>query len=295
MFNNQNKTCIITGGNAGIGKETAKRMVSSNYNVILGCRDEASAQAAIQEIESATNTNGLVRFLKLDLSSQESIREFSNSFLETNTPLDVLINNAGIYGPPYAVTKEGYESQFGVNHLGPFLLTNLLLPKLGQSAEPRIVVVASRAHNMAGQLDFNNLSVTEQQYSPIKNYNKSKLCNILFAYELNKRLQEKGSNIVVNAIHPGVIQTNLFKHLNPAVKFFMNLGSIFFTSVDTSADAVSRLAKGTDPALKGVRGKYFSLQDQVSSNAYSLNPENWSKLWTNSCKFVNIDQDIKLN
>ncbi|KAF2070976.1 hypothetical protein CYY_007709 [Polysphondylium violaceum] len=295
MFQNTNKTCIITGGNAGIGKETAKRMVNANYNVIIACRgDDAAVQAAIQEIETATNKPGSVRSLKLDLSSQESIKSFVNTFLETNTPLDTLINNAGLYGPPYSKTKDGLEMQFGVNHIGPFLLTNLLLPKLSQSSEPRVVVVGSRAHNMAGGLDFDNLSVDEKGYSPIKYYNKSKLCNLLFTYELNRRLQEKKSNITVNVIHPGVVQTNLFKNLNPAVLFVMKLGSLFFTTVETSADAVSNLAIGKDPALKDVKGQYFSLKDKVASSRYSLETSNWSKLWEKSCAIVGIPQDIQL-
>eukprot|EP01132_Coremiostelium_polycephalum_P008235 gene8235-10121_t len=288
------KLCMITGANEGLGKETAKILSKIGMRIIMACRDLKKAEVAAQEIKQFSNSNDIM-IMKLDLGSFASIRNFVKEFKQLNLPLDILINNAGIYGPPYSRTVDGFESQFGVNHLGPFLLTNLLLPCLERAERPRIVVLASRAH-YHGNLVWDNLSCSEKEYSPIIRYNASKLGSVLFCFELQRRLEERGSKIVVNTLHPGVINTNLFKDLNGVVRFFLasSFMSLFITSVEDGAQAVVQLALGVAPIVQGVKGKYFNISQPQLPSKFALDKKNWLKLWEISSDLVSIDKDIKL-
>eukprot|EP01132_Coremiostelium_polycephalum_P008236 gene8236-10122_t len=299
MNNNINESelkesvCIITGANEGLGKETAKIMANHMMNVILACRSMNKCEAVAKEIKE-TSKNDKIYCMKLDLSSFASIRSFVDEFKQLNKPLDILINNAGIYAPPYSKTEDGYESQFGVNHLGPFLLTNLLLPSLERSERPRIVVVSSRAHYRA-TLDFNNLSCLEKDYFGISRYNCSKLANVLFTLELQRKLDEQKSKIVVNTIHPGLVNTNLFQNLPSIWGYFLStrLASLFVTKIEDAALAVSSLAIGQDQKYQ-VKGKYFSIFDEKEPSKFASDTNNGLKLWNLSCQYVGIEQDIKI-
>ncbi|EGG23537.1 short-chain dehydrogenase/reductase family protein [Cavenderia fasciculata] len=287
------KVCIITGSNDGIGKETAKEMASYMMRVILACRNMEKCKIAAEEIKQASN-NQNVHCMQLDLSSQKSIRTFVEDFKQLNVPLDYLINNAGIFGTPFAVTEDGYESQVATNHMGPFLLTNLLLPHM--SPNGRIVVLASRSHERQIIPDFNKLNTIQKDYKPLVVYGQSKLCNVMYAYELQKRLIEKGSNIVVNSLHPGVVFTNLFNSFGgmPARAIF-TLASPFLTKATESAKASTALALGVAPDLQGVKGQYFSVNKRIPSSPFSRDPANWAKLWTLSAEYCKIPEDIQLN
>jgi retinol dehydrogenase-12 len=209
------KICIITGGNSGIGLATACEMAKMGYHLILACRSEERTKPIIEELIKTTG-NSNIEFMKLDLSSLKSVREFVSQFKEKNLPLHVLINNAGCQGL-YGLTEDGLEIVLASNHFGHFLLTNLLLDKLyetyKQTGEPsRIVIVASDAYKFVDRFDFNDIEgkKIEGKYFGMQTYGRSKLANILFGIELNKRLNsEKFSGILVNMMHPGAVATNV--------------------------------------------------------------------------------------
>lgn len=205
----KNKTVIITGANCGLGKATAIELAKRGARVILACRDREKAQKALIDIRSKSK-NGVLKVLELDLSSFESIEKFSEEFLISEERLDVLINNAGIFQCPFLKTKEGFEMQFGVNHLGHFYLTKLLLEKLKQSAPSRIVIVSSALYKR-GEIDLENLN-SEKSYNKSAAYKNSKMANVLFSRELAKRL--KGTGVSVYAVSPGMVWTNLGRHIN---------------------------------------------------------------------------------
>ncbi|KAI8511302.1 hypothetical protein Bbelb_104020 [Branchiostoma belcheri] len=203
------KTVIITGSNTGIGKVTAKDMARRGARVIMACRDLTRAEAAASEIRQETGNENVV-VEKLDLASLASVREFATKINEQEGQLDILINNAGIMFCPQWKTADGFEMQFGTNHLGHFLLTNLLLDKIKASAPSRIVVVASLAHE-SGRMNFDDVNMTNN-YSTSKAYSQSKLANILFARELARRLE--GTKVIVNSLHPGIIETELQRNMS---------------------------------------------------------------------------------
>lgn len=171
------KTVIITGANTGIGLETAVDLAKRGARVVLSCRDVTKGEAAVTEVKRRSNSNDVV-FSKLDLASLKSVREFSERTLEEEPRIDILINNAGVMIPPYSKTADGFELQFGVNHLGHFLLTNLLLDRIKKSRAGRIVNVSSMAH-LHGKINFGDLQ-SKQSYSRTAAYSQSKLANILF-------------------------------------------------------------------------------------------------------------------
>ena len=197
------KTVLITGGNCGIGKETAVGLAKMGAKVVITSRDPAKGQEAVAEVRE--RTGGDVETMALDLASFAAIRGFTKKFLNTRDRLDVLVNNAGLILSERTETEEGFETQFGVNHLGHFLLTSLLQERIEGSAPSRIVNVASDAHRFAGQgLDFDDLQLNTG-YRALKAYGRSKLANIYFTRELARRLDRTG--VTVNAVHPGSVAT----------------------------------------------------------------------------------------
>ena len=202
------KTVIITGANTGIGKETAIDLAKRNARVILACRSQEKGKKAEVDVRRESGNND-VHFRQLDLSSFTSIRKFAKEVLVEESRVDILINNAAVMLCPYMKTEDGFETQFGVNHLGHFLLTNLLLDKIKQAPEGRIVNVSSLAHTMCGPIDLDTIN-SEEKYSPFGAYNRSKLANVLFTKELAKRLEE--TNVTTNSLHPGGVDTELQRH-----------------------------------------------------------------------------------
>ena len=202
------KTAIITGANSGIGLETAVDLAKRNARVILACRSVERGERAAVEVRKRSGNDNVV-FVQLDLASLESVRKFSAKILEEEPRIDILINNAGVMMiQTRQLTKDGFEMQFGTNHLGHFLLTNLLLDRIKEAPSARIVNVSSVAYRF-GSVDMDNLN-SERRYSPVGAYGQAKLSNILFTRSLAKRLQ--GTGVTTNAVHPGGIRTGLQQH-----------------------------------------------------------------------------------
>src|SRR5581483_7870588 len=216
--NMQGKVCIVTGANSGIGRITALELARLGAQVVMVCRDRARGEAALAEIKQATGNNQ-VELMLCDLSSQADIRRFADEFKATHARLDVLVNNAGVYQRKRATTVDGLEATFAVNHLGYFLLTNLLLDVLKQSAPSRIINVASGAH-ASGHINFDDLQ-GERQYKGVRAYCHSKLANILFTLELARRLA--GTGITANSLHPGAVATGIFRALPKPLEALIKL------------------------------------------------------------------------
>ncbi|XP_048186159.1 retinol dehydrogenase 13 isoform X2 [Perognathus longimembris pacificus] len=202
------KTVIVTGANTGIGKQTALELARRGGHVILACRDMGKCEAAARDIRGET-LNHRVSARHLDLASLRSIREFATKVIEEEERVDILINNAAVMRCPHWTTEDGFEMQFGVNHLGHFLLTNLLMDKLKASAPSRIINLSSLAH-IAGHIDFDDLNWQKRNYNTKEAYCQSKLAVVLFTKELSRRLQ--GTGVTANALHPGVARTELGRH-----------------------------------------------------------------------------------
>ena len=223
------KIIVITGANSGIGYEAARALAAKGATVIMACRDQQKGHRAAQNIENE-GPPGEVAVMQLDLADLASVRQFTQDFHSNYAKLDILINNAGVMAIPYQKTADGFEMQFGTNHLGHFALTGLLLDRLLQTENSRVVTVSSTAHTM-GQVDFDNLN-SERSYSRWGAYGLSKLANLLFAYELQRKLSEAGSSTLSTAAHPGYSATNLqraswaFRLLNPIIAQSQEMGAL---------------------------------------------------------------------
>ncbi|MFW9784188.1 MAG: SDR family oxidoreductase, partial [Candidatus Heimdallarchaeota archaeon] len=201
----EGKICIITGANSGIGRATAISLAKLNATVIMLCREKETGEIAQNQIIDQTG-NSRVDLLACDLSSQKQIHKFVEAFKQKYQNLHILINNAGIMASKRKISVDGFEMNFAVNFLAPFLLTNLLLDYLIKSAPSRIINVSSAAHKMA-KLNFDDLQYEKRSYHLHKAYGSSKLSLMLFSYELSRRLE--GTGVTVNTLHPGVVNTNL--------------------------------------------------------------------------------------
>ena len=207
------KTVIVTGSNVGVGLETAVDLAKRGARVILACRSTDRGTAAVNEVKRRSGNQAVV-FAELDLASLQSVRDFSAKILKEEGQIDILINNAAVFLPPYTMTRDGFELQFGVNYLGHFLLTNLLLDRLKEAPSARIVHLCSLAHDWGSRkINFEDLQ-SECSYWRWPSYCQSKLAVAMFTTSLAKRL--KGSNVTTYAVHPGGVRSNLFRHL-PAI------------------------------------------------------------------------------
>ncbi|XP_056591878.1 dehydrogenase/reductase SDR family member 13 [Triplophysa dalaica] len=251
------KTVIVTGANTGIGKATALDLARRGARVILACRNENKAQSAVADIQRETG-NKEVLYMHLDLESLQSVRSFAENFLKKESRLDILINNAGLLMG--GKTKDGFGMIFGVNHLGHFLLTVLLLDRLKECGPSRVVTVSSLAH-LWGKVDFNcisthkDLGLGNSDFALLRMYSHSKLCNILFTHELAKRL--KGTNVTCYSLHPGAIKTDINNNSTLLWRLVMTPTMLlFFTDVDSGAQTSIHCAvqEGLDP----LSGSYFS-------------------------------------
>ena len=202
----EGKIVVITGANSGLGLESARLMAARGAHVIMACRSQEKAIAAKHQILAET-PDAELDLMPLDLASQQSIKDFVALFNDRYPRLDILLNNAGLMAPPLSHTEDGFEIQFGTNHLGHFTLTGLLLDQLEKSDAPRVVTVSSMAHNF-GNIYFGNLNA-EKRYFRWFFYGQSKLANLMFARELHRRLRLSGSKIQSFAVHPGYSDTNL--------------------------------------------------------------------------------------
>ncbi|XP_019610050.2 retinol dehydrogenase 14 [Rhinolophus sinicus] len=291
------KTVLITGANSGLGRATAAELLRLGARVIMGCRDRARAEEAAGQLrrdlrqaggsEPGPDASGPGELVvkELDLASLRSVRAFCQEMLQEEPRLDVLINNAGIFQCPYMKTEDGFEMQFGVNHLGHFLLTNLLLGLLKSSAPSRIVVVSSKLYKY-GDINFEDLN-SEQSYNKSFCYSRSKLANILFTRELARRLE--GTNVTVNVLHPGIVRTNLGRHIHIPllVKPLFNLMSwAFFKTPVEGAQTSIYLASSSE--VEGVSGKYFGDCKEEELLPKAMDESVARKLWDISEVMVGI-------
>tara|TARA_R110002126_G_scaffold50089_14_gene138152 strand:- start:12376 stop:13290 length:915 start_codon:yes stop_codon:yes gene_type:complete len=241
---------LVTGANSGIGYETARILAGKGARVLMGCRSKTRAAAAIAKIREEFPQADLT-YIPLDLGDLESIREAA-ALVGQERRLDVLVNNAGIMMPPREVTMDGFESQFGVNHLGTFALTGLLLDKLAKGKEPRVVITSSMAHR-SGRIDFDDINA-EESYSRMGRYAMSKLANLLHMYELDRRLRAADSPVIAVACHPGVADTELTRNFpGLLVSLFRPLSSLFMNSA--AEGAWPTLAAAAAPGVES--GSYF--------------------------------------
>ncbi|XP_062867330.1 retinol dehydrogenase 12 [Trichomycterus rosablanca] len=246
------KTAIVTGANTGIGKFIALDFARRGARVILACRSEARGTAAMKEIQQRSG-NQNVHLRIVDTSSLESVRNFATQILKEEKELHILVNNAGASGLSRAITKDGLEISFATNHVGPFLLTSLLLDLLKKSAPARIVNVSSTNHRR-GKVDFSHFRGENLTYTMDSVYNHTKLHNIIWTNELARRLQ--GTGVTANSLHPGVVMTEVMRNYNWLVRFIFNVvGIVFFKSSEEGA--VSTIYCAVAEETKGITGKYF--------------------------------------
>ena len=281
-------TVVVTGANAGVGLETAAGLVALGARVVVTARDEAKGARAADRIR-ARGGPGTVEVAPLDLASFASIRRFAREVGPGLGRLDVLVNNAGLVQLDHTVTEDGFETTFGVNHLGHFLLTTLLLDQLRSSAPARVVVVASLAHRSARSgLDFDDLQA-ERGYSPIGAYNRSKLANIYFTRELARRLV--GSGVTANSLHPGFVASRLGRDGDGGVlaDIAMTLGRPFAISPARGARTSVYLA--SSPAVADVTGRYFVRCREAHPARVATDDDAAQRLWSVSEELVSSVPD----
>uniref|UniRef100_A0A8D3D7P2 Retinol dehydrogenase 13 n=1 Tax=Scophthalmus maximus TaxID=52904 RepID=A0A8D3D7P2_SCOMX len=281
------KTVVVTGANAGIGKETAHELAKRGGRIIMGCRDMEKCEAAAKEIRGKT-LNPHVYACHLDLASVKSIRAFAERIKQEEQRVDVLINNAGVMRCPAWKTEDGFEMQFGVNHLGHFLLTNLLLDKLKESAPSRVINLASLAH-IVGKIDFEDLNWENKKFDTKQAYCQSKLANVLFTRELAKRLQ--GTGVTVNAVHPGVVATDLGRHTGlHQSQFSSSVLSEYPASIfNPELGAQPSVYLAVSEELEGVTGCYYDVMTEKEPAPQALDEEVARKLWEASSRLVCSD------
>lgn len=287
----QGKIAIVTGANSGIGYETTLALAKKGAHVVMACRNISKAELA-KENMIKEHSQASLEVIQLDLNSLASVRKFAHVFLSQYKKLNLLINNAGLMIPPLMRTEDGFESQFGVNYLGHFLLTGLLLPILEKIPESRVVSLSSIAHKRA-RIDFDDLN-SEKSYSKMKAYGQSKLACLIFAYELDRRLKKSGSPIKSLAAHPGVSDTELGRYIPPF--WYKLLVPLFkFMTHAPQYAAMPSLFAALHPDLKG--GEYVGPTGYnemkgkpgiVGSEPQSHDLEVAKKLWEVSETLSNI-------
>jgi len=246
MPDQSGRTAVVTGANSGIGWETARALAAKGARVIVACRNEDKGRDAEHRIRAAAPAAD-VRFEPLDLGSLASVRAFADKLGAAESRIDLLVNNAGVMMPPYGKTADGFELQLGTNHLGHFALTGLLLPRILAAAKPRVVGLSSLAH-FWGRIDFADLQ-SERSYNPTRSYGQSKLANLLFVRELQRRFESARASALAAAAHPGSTRTELQRHsgmMNAIVAVF---------SQQPPDGALPSLYAATAPDVRG--GDYF--------------------------------------
>ncbi|XP_014213897.1 retinol dehydrogenase 11-like [Copidosoma floridanum] len=287
--NLEGRVFIVTGSNSGIGKEVAKELAKRKATVILACRNLQAAKATAIEIRHIAPDAQLIS-MELDLASMTSIRHFAAEVLKNFREIHVLINNAGVYATDTALTKDGFELHFGVNHLGHFLLTNLLLDRLKQSAPSRVVVVTSKLLE-SGVIDFNNLN--GEKCLPVKGrmnpgYCNSKLANAYFATELASRTE--GSGVSIYIVCPGFVYTGLFRHVKRSWLHYILFSPVALLFLRTpNQGAQTLLYCATDPDLADESGKLYR-DCKVYNSKKKLEPEVAHRLWEVSKQLTGLEE-----
>jgi NAD(P)-dependent dehydrogenase (short-subunit alcohol dehydrogenase family) len=285
----EDKTCLITGSTSGIGKEIAIGLASMKANVVLVGRDKARCEATKEEIYkniSFTANKNRVSYLLADLSSQTSVKQLAKKFLDDYESLDVLINNAGVFVSNHMTTVDGIESTFAVNHLAPFLLTNLLFERMKASSPSRIITTSSVAYKGA-RINFDNLQFEGGHYNGLQAYRQSKLANILFTQELARRT--KGSGVISNCFHPGGVRTNLVQSSPWYYRLMWALISPFLVSPKQGADTAIYLASSHQ--VENISGKYFAKRKPIVLSGSANDPDTAARLWKISEELTHITEN----
>ena len=295
MPNLRGKVVIVTGANSGIGFTAAKAFIRKGAQTILACRNMEKAEAALAEIKAA-KPNAPAEIMQLDLASLESVRSFAAAFKEKYDRLDLLINNAGIMMVPYGLTDDGYEKQFGTNHLGHFALTGLLIDRIKATPGARVVNVSSNGHKM-GEMDFDNMMFDGGEgYSGMAAYGRSKLANLLFTLELQRRFTRQGIDALATAAHPGGTDTNLGAHMADS-----GFGKIVFPifmrfAQSATMGALPTIRAAVDPDAEG--GDYFGPDGfaeqagfpiRVKMSAAAQDIDDAEKLWEVSQRLTGVE------
>lgn len=280
------KICMVTGANSGIGKATALGLAQMGATVVMVCRDRTKGEEVQNEIKTKSGNNAGVLLLA-DLSSQQSIRQLAENFRQHYTHLHLLINNAGVFMLTRRETVDGLEMTLAVNHLAPFLLTNLLLDVIKNSAPARIVNVSSESHQ-SGSIKMDDLQ-GKKGYRSLNTYGQSKLAVVMFTYELARRLE--GTGVTVNCLHPGFVATRIGQRgtgpiVRAAVKFIFRFG------ISPEEGAKTSIYLATSPDVEGVTGKYFANSIPIRSATISYNESLQRQLWEESSKLVNIPLNV---
>ena len=285
------RLAIVTGANSGIGLEAARVLVQKGATVVLACRSEERGTKALDEIR-ANEFKGKVELELLDLSDLQSVKDFAERYKNKYDRLDLLINNAGVMMPPASKTKDGFELQFGVNHLGHFALTALLMDHLLKTPDSRVVTVSSGAHKF-GEINFDDLQWEKRTYKKMASYGQSKLANLLFTYELQRRFEAAGIKIIATAAHPGWTGTDLQRNSG----LFRALNPLF--AMKPWQGALPTLRAAVDPDAKG--GEYFGPHGitgmkgypvLVDSNEASKNKDDALKLWEISEELTGVNFNL---
>lgn len=288
------KIMIVTGSNSGLGFEAAKEFTRKGAYTILACRNIMKATKALDRLRSEI-PDAKAEVIQLDLASLKSIHKFAEKFKKDYSRLDVLVNNAGIMAVPYRTTEDGFESQVGINHLGHFALTSLLTDLLTSTAGARVVNVSSNGHKR-GKMDFDNFIYADGKgYSRFGAYGRSKLANLLFTYELDRRFKKANIDAIAVAAHPGVSNTNLGREW-----YFKILKVFQFFIVQSAAmGALPEIRAAVDPEVKGA--EYYGPEGRkglkghpviVESNEASHNKEDAKKLWEVSEQLTGVKFSI---
>jgi len=280
------RVAIVTGANTGIGFETAAALAAKNAAVVLACRTRSKAEDAIRRIEDRA-PGAELELIELDLASLASVERFASSFRSGHERLDLLINNAGVMIPPFGRTEDGFELQFGCNHLGHFALTGRLLDLVDRTPGARIVTVSSTAHRV-GTMDFDNLN-SEKGYAKMAAYGRSKLANLLFTFELQRRLEAAGSSVIATAAHPGWTGTDLQRH-SPMIAFLNR----FFAqtpamgALPTLRAAIDSTAAGGD--FFGPKGLFEmrGTPEKVGTTTAARNEADARRLWAVSEELTGV-------
>ncbi len=276
----KNKIVLITGANSGVGKATSIELAKTGAEVIMLCRSKERGEEALTDVRKASGSDK-VHLMLCDLASLHSIMSFCQEFKSCFNRLDILINNAGVILPGKRFTKDGFELQFGVNHLGHFLLTTELLDLIIKSAPARIINVSSGAHKV-GKINFNDINL-DKGYSLIKAYSRSKLANILFTYELARRLE--GTGVTANCLHPGAVASQM--GVNRETGFGTMIMAILRPFFQTPLEgARTSIYLATSKEVEGVTGKYYYKCKPIPSSKQTYDQHLAKKLWDKSEELV---------
>ena len=278
------RVALVTGANSGVGKETARGLGRRGAHVVMGCRSLERGGAAKADLtKDGTIPAGRLEVMRLDVASLADVRRFARDFRSRHGRLHVLVNNAGIHTAHRETTHEGFERTFVTNHLGHFLLAHELLPLLKAAAPARVVNVASEAHRL-GRMHWDDLQFA-RRWNGVSAYCQSKLANILFTFELARRLE--GTGVTANAVHPGSVRTNWARGPESGVlKTVVGLATPFLISPAKGAE--NSLMAATSPTLEGVTGRYFVRKKESRPKREARDPDAQRRLWEESEKMTGI-------